>query len=188
MEKFFCTSGPVNPEKHYCLPLSKRLNEQALHLLITQEKYFILHAPRQTGKTSTMRNFAHQLNNDGNYVALYVNIEGGQAARLTYKDALPIIIQEFKTQVKKQLPLQTEFFEIFEGLKKEAIPAGSLLSVLLSRWCAQLKKPLILFIAEIDCLVGDSLISVLRQLRAGYPDRPQSFPPSVCLIGFSKNS
>ena len=181
--KFFSIAGPVQPKDHYCLPPAIRLNEQELRTLIEQKKYFILHAPRQTGKTSTMLNFAQQLNEEGVYNALYVNVESGQAARANYKDALPIILQEFATRVKEQLPVQIAFFEIFEDLKKEAVPAGSLLTTLLSRWCAQSEKPIILFIDEIDCLIGDTLISVLRQLRSGYDKRPKNFPQSVCLIG-----
>ena len=181
--KFFTVSGPVNPEDHYCLPLSKRLNENELRTLIEQKKYFILHAPRQTGKTSTILNFAKTLNKEGVYTALYVNIEGGQALRGDVEKSLPVILQEFATRVKEQFPTQTAFFEIFEDLKKEAVPSGSLLATLLSRWCAQSEKPIILFIDEIDCLVGDTLISVLRQLRSGYDKRPKNFPQSVCLIG-----
>ena len=40
-----------------------------------------------------------------------------------------------------------------------------------------------LLIDEIDTLIGDTLISVLRQLRAGYVRRPESFPQSVVLCG-----
>ena len=43
--------------------------------------------------------------------------------------------------------------------------------------------PLVLLIDEIDSLVGDTLLSVLRQLRAGYDRRPESFPRSVLLCG-----
>ena len=57
------------------------------------------------------------------------------------------------------------------------------MTTLLSRWCAQSEKPITLFIDEIDCLVGDTLISVLRQLRSGYDKRPKNFPQSACLIG-----
>jgi len=46
-----------------------------------------------------------------------------------------------------------------------------------------LEKPLILFIDEIDSLVGDTLISVLRQLRSGYINRPRGFPQTVILCG-----
>ena len=38
-------------------------------------------------------------------------------------------------------------------------------------------------IDEIDALIGDTLLAVLRQLRAGYPDRPRRFPQSVILCG-----
>ena len=44
-------------------------------------------------------------------------------------------------------------------------------------------KPLVLLIDEIDALVGDTLLSVLRQLRAGYDLRPTGFPQSVVLCG-----
>ena len=116
--KFFSIAGPVQPEKHYCLPLAKRLNEKELRTLIEQEKYFVLHAPRQTGKTSTMINFARKLNEEGVYTALYVNVEGAQALRGNVEKSLPIILQEFATRVGEQLPAQTAFFEIFENLKK----------------------------------------------------------------------
>lgn len=40
-----------------------------------------------------------------------------------------------------------------------------------------------LLIDEIDALVGDGLLTVLRQLRAGYHLRPKRFPHSVILCG-----
>ena len=40
-----------------------------------------------------------------------------------------------------------------------------------------------LLIDEIDMLIGDSLLAVLRQLRTGYHQRPRSFPQSVVLCG-----
>ena len=61
-------------------------------------------------------------------------------------------------------------------------PHSALMSVL-SEWAASGAKPLILFLDEIDALIGDTLISVLRQLRAGYRDRPRWFPQSVVLCG-----
>ncbi len=53
----------------------------------------------------------------------------------------------------------------------------------LSRWAGADAKPLVLLIDEIDALVGDTLVSVLRQLRAGYTHRPNRFPQSVILCG-----
>jgi hypothetical protein len=41
----------------------------------------------------------------------------------------------------------------------------------------------VLFLDEVDALIGDTLISVLRQIRAGYTDRPKDFPQTVILCG-----
>ena len=54
---------------------------------------------------------------------------------------------------------------------------------LLTRWTASDPRPLVLLIDEIDALVGDTLLSVLRQLRTGYRQRPDKFPQSVVLCG-----
>ena len=59
----------------------------------------------------------------------------------------------------------------------------SALNVLLSRWCRADPTPLVLLVDEIDSLVGDTLLSVLRQLRAGYQRRPEGFPQSIVLCG-----
>ena len=44
-------------------------------------------------------------------------------------------------------------------------------------------KPLVLLLDEVDALIGDTLIALLRQLRAGYPTRPHAFPQTVVLCG-----
>ena len=53
----------------------------------------------------------------------------------------------------------------------------------LTRWSESAPRPLVLLIDEIDSLIGDTLISVLRQLRDGYVQRPESFPHSIVLCG-----
>ena len=54
---------------------------------------------------------------------------------------------------------------------------------LFNKWAVRSDKPLVVLIDEIDALIGDTLISVLRQLRSGYPERPKYFPQSVVLCG-----
>ena len=58
-----------------------------------------------------------------------------------------------------------------------------MLTSFLHRLSEKLPKPLVLIIDEIDALVGDSLVSVLRQIRSGYDDRPAAFPISIILCG-----
>ena len=52
--RFFNTAGPVNVQDHYYLPPLERFGLDDIFMLIAQKKYFVLHAPRQTGKTSAL--------------------------------------------------------------------------------------------------------------------------------------
>ncbi|MCP4352774.1 MAG: hypothetical protein GY795_45555 [Desulfobacterales bacterium] len=75
MAKFFNTSGPCRPEDHYIIDIGERFKN--VRKLIDNKHYFILHAPMQTGKTTNMIGFTRQLNEEGRYIALYVNVEPG---------------------------------------------------------------------------------------------------------------
>ena len=46
----FNTAGPVRAERHYQIAPLSRLDLEEVLALIRNEKYFVLHAPRQTGK------------------------------------------------------------------------------------------------------------------------------------------
>jgi len=50
--RFFNTAGPVRCEDHYCIPPLKRWDMKEILTMIDRKQYFVLHAPRQTGKTS----------------------------------------------------------------------------------------------------------------------------------------
>jgi hypothetical protein len=75
--KFFNTAGPCKPEMHYMLPAANRLPE--LRRLIDQQLYFVIHAPRQTSKTTMMLELARELTQAGRYTALLVSMEVGAA-------------------------------------------------------------------------------------------------------------
>ena len=76
--RFFNTAGPVVARSHYCIPPLERIDLEYGLGLIDDQDYFILYAPRQTGKTSTLKALQDHLNSGaaGNYRCLYVNIEG----------------------------------------------------------------------------------------------------------------
>ena len=179
--RFFNTAGPVKPAKHYCIAPLERLNLVEVLALIRDEKYFVLHAPRQTGKTSALLALRDLLNAEGHYRCVYANVEVGQAAREDTQRAMRAIFSELA--LRAQQALQDEFVEEawFDILQRSG-PDGALRQVL-SRWTAADPRPLVLLIDEIDALVGDTLVSVLRQLRAGYDMRPEAFPQSVVLCG-----
>jgi hypothetical protein len=148
--------------------------------LIFQQRYFVLHAPRQTGKTSCLLALRDYLNERGDYIAVYANVEGGQASRNDVQSVIKSTVDTLAEQtcgvLKSNLPL-----EVSESV--ERIGTDSMLATFLRRLALRVDRPLVFFIDEIDALVGDSLVSVLRQLRAGYPDRPAAFPQTIVLCG-----
>ena len=75
--KFFNTTGPCKPDIHYMLPASTRLPE--LRPLIDQQSYFVVHAPRQIGKTTMMLQLAQELVAEGRFNAVVVTAEPGRA-------------------------------------------------------------------------------------------------------------
>ena len=179
--RFFNTAGPVRPQKNYCIPPLDRLDLDDVLALIRDEKYFVLHAPRQTGKTSALLALRGLLNSNGAYRCVYANVEAGQAAREDMERALRAIFSELEIQASITLGDES-LAGLWRGALDSAGPAGALQQVL-RHWSAADPKPLVLMIDEIDALVGDTLLSVLRQLRAGYPQRPTHFPQSVVLCG-----
>ena len=52
--RFFNTEGLVRPDDHYAIPPLARGNADEILGLIQAKRYFVLHAPRQTGKTSAL--------------------------------------------------------------------------------------------------------------------------------------
>ena len=73
--RFFNTEGPVRPELHYYLPPLERWDLDDILTLIERQKYFLLHAPRQTGKTSCLLALMQRLTHDGGCRAVYANLE-----------------------------------------------------------------------------------------------------------------
>jgi hypothetical protein len=167
--RFFNTAGPVNCQDHYCLPPLSRFNLQEILRLIEQKKYFVLYALRQTGKTSCLLALMDYLNRDGRYRALYANLEAAQGARENVGEAMRSILGEIAEEARIILS-NDKLKNVAATSLKEQGPFNSL-NYLLTRFAEDSDKPLVILMDEIDSLVGDTLISVLRQLRAGYAQR-----------------
>ncbi|HAS50946.1 MAG TPA: hypothetical protein DCS21_04115, partial [Gammaproteobacteria bacterium] len=179
--RFFNTEGSVRPDDHYSLPPLQRWNLNEVLELIDQKKYFLLHAPRQTGKTTCLLALTDYLNREGRYRALYVNIEAAQAARERVEAGMGAVVQAIANSATWRLGDAN-----VDALAREVLQGPSVLvgvEAFLTRWCALSPQPLVLLLDEVDALVGDTLISLLRQLRAGYEQRPHHFPQTVILCG-----
>ncbi|MEL6489449.1 MAG: ATP-binding protein [Cyanobacteria bacterium J06621_3] len=172
MPRWFNTAGPCNPDDHYMLPSVERL--PSVKRLIEQSGYFVIHAPRQTGKTTAMLTLAQALTNEGEYAALMVSAEVGAAYTQNLESTDAAILRAWQDAAAFWLPSDSHPPD-WSSLKS----VGQALSM----WARESSKPIVLFIDEIDSLRDDALISVLRQLRDGYPRRPGGFPKSLALIG-----
>ena len=75
----FNTEGPVVAADHYHIPPLERIDLDAVLGLIRDKKYFVLHAPRQTGKTSALLALRDLLNGggQGDFRCVYANVEDG---------------------------------------------------------------------------------------------------------------
>ena len=175
MTKWFNTAGPCQPDIHYTLPTSERLPE--LKRLIEQRNYFVIHAPRQTGKTTAMLTLAQELTASGKYTAVMVSVEVGAAFSNQPDIAELAILDAWRGAISYRLP------DELQPPKWPDAPVGRRIGAALESWAKVSSFPLVVFIDEIDALANETLIAILRQIRDGYPNRPQGFPQCVALIG-----
>jgi AAA+ ATPase superfamily predicted ATPase len=147
--------------------------------LIDRKQYFVIHAARQSGKTTYLKELTSRLNADGKYYAIYCSLEGAQGIDDPEK-GIPAIMTILKSTFQSSnIPQGTDF--------AKDISIGGFTAVLgfsLSQFCKLLDKPLVIFFDEADCLHEGTLITFLRQLRSGYNSRPEvPFVHSVALVG-----
>ena len=173
MPRWFNTAGPCKPGYHYMLPPGRRI--PLVRGLIDQMSYFVLHAPRQTGKTTILRGLATELTEEGSHAAVWVSAEQGQA---------------FDDIGAAEAAILASWVVAAEVLPAELRPPpwpqtapGNRVRAALGAWAQQCPRRLVVLIDEIDALRDEVLVSVLRQLRAGHPSRPERFPWSVALVG-----
>ncbi len=177
--KYFNTTGPCDPQRHYMLPPAPRLPEA--RALIEMDRYFVLHAPRQTGKTTTLRTLASELTTEGDIAALMFSCERAKTADDDIGWAESLLLDSLRQAAARS------------GWPEELLPPdpwpqatpGSRFNEALSEWCRRSPRRVVLFLDEIDALQGASLVSILSQLRDGHNARPegQPFPTSIVLCG-----
>ena len=145
--------------------------------LVTQHGYFVIHAPRQIGKTTAMMGLAAQLTASGKYAAAVVSAEAAQSFGHDIAGAEQALLNAWQTSLEFWLPPE------LQPHNWDDLPVGSRVVQALSAWARACPRPIVLLIDEIDALQDEALITVLRQLRDGYSRRPKGFPQSIGLIG-----
>ncbi|MFC5831582.1 AAA family ATPase, partial [Nonomuraea insulae] len=161
------------------LPPTQRLPQA--RELIEMDRYFVLHAPRQTGKTTALGTLASELTAEGDTAALMFSCERAKSAGDDYAAAESLLLDSLREAAK------------WAGWPDELLPPdpwpevtpGSRFGSALSEWCHRSPRRIVLFLDEIDALQGNSMVSILSQLRHGHNARHegQPFPASVVLCG-----
>ena len=173
--RFSNTTGPCNPDDHYMLPPEDRLVGAQLNRYIKDKLYWVLHAPRQTGKTTFLQSWMREINAGGEAIACYVSVERSQGVEEAER-AMPAICSSIKENANK--------FDLPVPDNNLTNPLSMLSDILLNWSVLVTPKPLIILFDEVDVLVGETMISFLRQLRDGFATRGiGKFPVSIALVG-----
>jgi hypothetical protein len=173
--RFFNTTGPCNPTDHYMLPPKERLQGAQLDRYVGDKLYWMLHAPRQTGKTTFLLSWARELAAQPDVAACYVSVEACQAFPDAAR-AMPIACEAIREAAAVAgLPVP---------VMPDSAPEVSL-GDMLHDW-ARLVAPraLVVLFDETDVLTDAALITFLRLLRGGFATRGIGvFPTSIALVG-----
>ncbi len=145
--------------------------------LIDRQSYFVLHAPRQAGKTTALTALAERLTAEGHYASALVSCESGRATSDDVGAAEDAILGAWRALLSVRLPA-----ELQPPVWPSTAPGSRILSAL-STWSRACPRPLVVFLDEIDSLSGNTLLSILSQLRQGFALRPSAFPSSLVLVG-----
>ncbi|MCX6876070.1 MAG: hypothetical protein NTW21_20030, partial [Verrucomicrobia bacterium] len=96
MQRYFNVAGPCVPAKHYLLPTSERCAE--IHSLIASEMFFVIHAARQSGKTTLLNALQQDLEAGGRYHALYCSLESVQGI-VDAREGIPSVVKNLVSRL-----------------------------------------------------------------------------------------
>lgn len=184
--KEFNTTAVCIPSRHYMVDLSERVKE--IKKLVDAGKYFVINRARQYGKTTTLNELKKYLRND--YSVLSLDFQGvGQAGFSTEEK----FVQEFCRLIwdrrKSVFSIPEDVIERIEKWKDSDTPKVRLgeLFDLLTEWCEQSEKNIVLIIDEVDSAANNQVfLDFLAQLRGKYIARDTDDIPtfqSVILAG-----
>ena len=126
------------------LPLLRRI--PSVRGLVDSKAYFVLHAPRQMGKTTALLTMARALTGEGKYLAAMLSMETGAPYGQDVGLAEGAILTDWARTAAWQLPKE------LQPPQWPAAPPGSGIAVALGAWVAAAPRPLVVFLDEIDAL------------------------------------
>jgi len=160
-KRFFNTSGPCNPERHYAL-FRKNIIKKGINL-VEDERYFTIWAPRQTGKSTYFRLLKPELEKLG-YKVVHINVESFK--NITESNFLKILDSFTQKDMNIEVKARNfdDFFNEIVTLKDQKI---------------------VLIIDEIEGLNPAIFNQFLHTIRNLYHFREENALKSVIFVGVS---
>jgi hypothetical protein len=159
MPRFFNIAGPCEASRHYTIDASARLGSEAREL-IAKEQYFVIHAARQTGKTTLLFDMMRKINEEGKYYALYCSIENIYGIAEA-SEGIPAIVKTIHAALNDySLPNASQFAQ-----NADYGDYANVLKNSLAAYCRSLDKPLVILFDETDYQSDEISTSFLKQLN-----------------------
>ncbi|MDR3154581.1 MAG: AAA-like domain-containing protein [Deltaproteobacteria bacterium] len=181
--KLFNTTGPCLPEEHYMLPVLPRLPD--VNDMIEGKLYFILHAPRLSGKTTFIKILTNKLNTQGQRYALCCSLATLNGIIDEEKAINRLVSQINEAMRTSKVEVIRDKVYKYDSLPGMTAP-DTKVKLMLNQLCLDLDRELVVFFDEADLLTGPGLLTFLAQIRDGYNDRDgqhNKFPRSLALVG-----
>jgi hypothetical protein len=180
MQKTFNVTGSCDQDEHYMLPALERC--KGLLQQVDWGHYFVIQAAPQSGKTTLLLELARQLNEAGDYYALYCSV-GTVQGIVEAKEGISAIIKVMENQIKSHKTLNK--YPFAEQVNEDDYYMA--LMEALAYFCQELDKPLVILFDDMDCLSGGTLNSFLPQIRSGHNSRSHiPFAHSIVFAGIRR--
>ena len=171
----------MDPEVHYTIPPLSRAPLRRIEELVERQAYFVLHAPRQTGKTTLLGALREHLN-ERSWRCVYASCEDAAAAAGDLRAAARAILAAIASDAATVLGDDT-LWKILPSAFDDIGPLGGFRQAL-RRWSEQSgEERLVVLLDEIDVMADPETVCLLNQVRSGFTDHPRHFPRSMVFCG-----
>jgi hypothetical protein len=171
MERYFNVTGVCNPQKHYMVDLSERM--EAIKKFVDRGDYFTINRARQYGKTTTLAALKKYLEPD--YIVISMDFQ--MFSHAVFQNEATFV-SAFSSEL---LIITQKDWDIPEHVRQELIDLSARdngqanmahMFMCLSEWCELSEKPIVLMIDEVDSASNNQIfMDFLAQLRGYYIHR-----------------
>jgi len=148
--------------------------------LVREGHYVSISGQRQCGKTSLLQACVEAINADGWGRAVMVSCEpvGNDQEVHDVPTAVSRLLDNWHAKLRRTFPeVGWPAPDLLGGVTDNGFGHA------LAEWSMASDRPLILVIDEVDTLARLPFVALLRQIRAGFPDRGVQFPHAIVLAG-----